>query len=140
MLLKDVMTKTLQRVSSRDTLMQAAALMRDHDIGMLPVADGETFIGTLTDRDITVRSTAEGRDPAATLVGDIMSTGVVFGYSEDETAKATQSMEKNQVRRLLVLDDQDQCVGVVSLGDIALRGDDPALSEELLEVLSKPAA
>jgi len=140
MMLKDVMTGTIQVIESGAPIRQAAKLMRDLDVGMLPVRDNEHLVGTVTDRDITVRATAESRDPETTPVSDIMTRGIISGYEDDETSSAIDAMEKNQVRRLVVLDGNDACVGIVSIGDIALRGNEPEMAEELLEEVSKPAA
>jgi len=140
MMLKDVMTGTIQVIESGAPIRQAAKLMRDLDVGMLPVRDNEHLVGTVTDRDITVRATAESRDPETTPVSDIMTRGIISGYENDETSSAIDAMEKNQVRRLVVLDGNDACVGIVSIGDIALRGNEPEMAEELLEEVSKPAA
>jgi CBS domain-containing protein len=140
MLIREVMSKNIQTVDAEGSIKQAAVLMRDMDVGMLPVQEGDRLVGTVTDRDITVRATANGRDPDGTTVQEVMTQGVVSAYEDADTGSAVETMEQKKVRRLLVLDRQDKCVGIVSLADIALRTGDPALSEELLEEVSKPAA
>ncbi len=140
MLIKDVMSKNIQTVDAQQPIRRAAVLMRDLDVGMLPVQEGERLVGTVTDRDITVRATANGREPDGTTVQEVMTQGIISAYEDAKTHSAVETMEQKKVRRLLVLDRDDKCVGVVSLGDIALRTGDPNLSEELLEEVSKPAA
>jgi CBS domain-containing protein len=140
MLLTEVMTGNIQMIENDASIHEAAMLMRDLDVGMLPVREGDRLVGTVTDRDITVRATAESRDPASTPVLEIMTHGIISGYEDDETDIAIETMKQNQVRRLLVLDHDDRCVGILSIGDIALRNGEPEMSEELLEEVSKPAA
>lgn len=139
MTLKDVMTTNIQMVKSDQPICDAARLMRDLDVGMLPVREGDQLIGTVTDRDITVRATAEGHDPETTPVAEIMTQGVVSGYEDEQTDHAIDTMKRYQVRRLIVLDRADSCVGIVSIGDIALRNGEPEKTEELLEEVSRPA-
>ena len=140
MMLREVMTANVRTIESAASIRQAAMMMRDIDVGMLPVIDAGKLVGTLTDRDITVRATAEARDPEGTPVSEIMTRDVVSAYEDEETSAAVSAMEQKQVRRLLVLDHADNCVGVVSLGDLALRGGEPEMSEELLEEVSRPSA
>lgn len=137
MQLKDVMHKGFESVDSDDSIRRAAALMRTLDVGMLPVVDHDRLVGTITDRDITVRATANGASPDQTPVSDVMSPGVVFGYEEDDVRKAAGTMEEARVRRLLVLDRADKCVGILYLGDLALEADEP-LSGEVVREVSRP--
>mgnify|MGYP006285081799 FL=1 len=140
MMLREVMTANVRTIESAASIRQAAMMMRDIDVGMLPVLDAGKLVGTLTDRDITVRATAESRDPEGTPVSEIMTRDVVSAYEDEDASNAVSTMEQKQVRRLLVLDHADNCVGVVSLGDVALRSDEPEMAEELLEEVSRPSA
>lgn len=140
MQLRDIMTKGFQMIDHSESVRRAAELMRDLDVGMLPVLEENQLVGTITDRDITVRATATGASPDEIPVGNIMSRGVIFGYEDDDAQSAAATMEEKQVRRLLVLDHGDKCVGVVSIGDLALRGSDQALSGEVLQGVSQPGA
>ena len=137
MQLKDVMHKGFESIDVADNIQRAAAVMKSLDVGMLPVMEDDRLVGTITDRDITVRATATGAAPDKTPVSDVMSRGVVFGYEEDDVRKAAGTMEEAQVRRLLVLDRADKCVGILSLGDLALETDEP-LSGEVVREVSKP--
>jgi CBS domain-containing protein len=119
---KDVMTTNVVYLSSQTTLAEAARTMREQDIGDVVVADGPSLAGLLTDRDIAVRAVAEGRDPDATTVGEIMTRDLITVRPDDTIQQAALLMRDRAVRRLLVCDD-DGLVGVVSIGDLAERID-----------------
>jgi CBS domain-containing protein len=121
-----------------DTIGKAALRMKSLDIGLLPVCDGSRLIGVLTDRDIVLRGVAEGRDPATTTVKEIMTAKVVYCFTTDSVRGAADLMEERQVRRLPVLDKDRQLVGIVSLGDIAVRTHKGKLAGEVLERVSEP--
>lgn len=139
MQLRDIMTKGFQMIDHSESVRRAAELMRDLDVGMLPVLEENQLVGTITDRDITVRATATGASPGEIPVANVMSRGVIFGYEDDDAESAAATMEEKQVRRLLVLDHGDKCVGVVSIGDLAIRGSDQTLSGEVLQRVSQPS-
>ena len=103
MQLKDVMTRGVEVARPDETLMEAAQKMRALDVGPLPVADGIEIVGMLTDRDITVRATAEGLDPKSATVEEVMTPEVVFCYEDDDVKDAAKLMAENQLRRLIVL-------------------------------------
>src|SRR6266498_1752210 len=92
--LRDVMTKDVKVVGPFSTLREAAEQMAQLDIGALPVSDGEKLIGMVTDRDITIRATAEGRDPNVTKVTDIMTPDLVYCYDDDSTDEAARKMRQ----------------------------------------------
>lgn len=117
----EVMTPDPQSVPPEESLRAAAELMQNLDIGVLPVCDGDTLVGMLTDRDIAVRSVAGGLVPESTCVGDIMSPDLVFCTPEQDIGEAMKLMGDRQVRRLPVIDDSRRLVGIVSLADLALR-------------------
>jgi CBS domain-containing protein len=139
MQLRDIMTKGFQMIDHSESVRRAAELMRDLDVGMLPVLEENQLVGTITDRDIAVRATATGASPDEIPVANVMSRGVIFGYEDDDAESAAATMEEKQIRRLLVLDHGDKCVGVVSIGDLAVRGSDQSLSAEVLQKVSKPS-
>jgi CBS domain-containing protein len=120
---KDVMTTNVVYLPSETTIADAAQTMREQDIGDIAVADGETLLGLLTDRDIVVRAVAERRDPDATTVGEIMTRDLVMVRSDDTIQQAALLMRDKAIRRLLVCDDNQGLVGVVSIGDLAERID-----------------
>lgn len=131
----EVMSKNVQFVHENDDVRDAARKMRDVEIGFLPVCDSETnkLIGTLTDRDITIRMAAEGRTPDVP-VEEIMSTAPLFCHANDDLAVARSLMEAHQVSRMIVLDEHNQLAGVISLADIASQG----TSGETLREIKQP--
>jgi CBS domain-containing protein len=139
MRLSDVMTRQVEVVRPDDTLEEAAARMSSLDIGPLPVCDGDRLVGMLTDRDITVRATAAGRDPKTTLVRDVMTEQVVYAFDDQDTNDAARLMEKHGIRRLVILNRDKRLVGIISLGDLAVDTQDDQLSGEVLERVSEPA-
>jgi CBS domain-containing protein len=131
------MTKDFEWVGQGESVRHAAELMRDHDVGLLPIIEDDKVIGTLTDRDITVRGVAQGIDPE-TPVSRIMSAHVHATYADEEVEAAADLMQREQIRRVVVLNRDDHCVGIVSLGDLALRPQQRDLGGEVLEEVSKP--
>src|SRR5437762_9234441 len=137
MLLKDVMSRDVRVVEPGATLKHAAQIMKEIDAGVIPVTKGEHVVGMLTDRDITVRATAEGRDPNSTRVRDVMSADVVYCFEDQDVQDAAHMMEDRQIRRLVVLNRDKRLVGIMSLGDLAVHTEDEELGgEELSETLS----
>ncbi len=132
----DIMTPDPITVPPRATLQRAAQLMDEFNVGALPVCEGPVLLGIITDRDIAVRSVAAGQDPTATLVGEVMSSKVRVCRCNVEVDKVLGEMARVQIRRLLVLDEAQQLVGVISLGDFAVR--DPAGVEATLRLISLP--
>lgn len=119
----EIMSTDVQVIGPQETLRSAARLMQELDVGALPVCDGERLLGMLTDRDITVRGVAEGLKPDESCVGDVMSAEVLYATEDQSADEALQMMGQQQVRRLPVIDGDKHLVGVVSLGDFALRQD-----------------
>ena len=139
MQLKEVMTRGVEVVRPNTGLKQAAEKMKDLDIGALPVSDGKSLIGMLTDRDITVRAVAEGRDPLVTEVKDVMTTDVVYCFEDQDVKEAAQIMADRQIRRLPIIDRDKRLVGIVSLGDLAVDISDDSVASDALEGISEPA-
>ena len=139
MQLREVMTPDVEVIGSNIRLKDAAAKMKELDVGLMPVCDGEKLRGLLTDRDITVRATAEGKDPLKTKVSEIMSADVVFCFEDQDVEEAINLMEVKQIRRMPILDRDKRLVGIVSLGDIAVRTGDQKLTGETLREVSEPA-
>ena len=139
MLVRDIMTRRVECVSPEDTLQTAARKMRDLDVGPMPVCgpDGK-LAGMLTDRDITVRATADGKDPKATKVRESMTPDVVFVYEDQDTGEAVRTMKERQVRRVLVLNREKKLSGIVALGDLSVDADKRQAGEVLKDV-SEPA-
>ncbi len=118
----ELLMKTfVESVSSQDSVETAARLMRDRNIGFLPVRDesSERVVGTLTDRDITTRVVAD-RKPGTTPVGTIMTRDVVACRPDDDIATAEELMGENLVSRIMCIDEEGDLVGVISLSDLAV--------------------
>jgi CBS domain-containing protein len=113
------MTKGVEVVRPAETLQEAARKMKLLDIGPLPVCDGDKVVGMLTDRDITIRVTAEGLDPKHTKVRDIMSKDVITVQDDQDVQQAAELMQARKVRRVLVLNRDKRLAGIVSLADLA---------------------
>jgi CBS domain-containing protein len=131
--IQDVMTKDVQFISPEETVRRAAQMMDEFNVGSIPVCDGDKLVGMITDRDITVRSTAAGQAPEKTRVGDVMSTDVRTCYAGQSVDEVLGQMGDVQIRRVPVVDQQShKMVGIVSLGDMATKhsaGIDHALEE-----------
>ena len=138
MKVSEAMTASVVTVSRDTPLADAARLMRDSDVGPLPVADAGRLVGVLTDRDITIRAVADGKDPFSTRVDEVMTPKVVCCLDTDEVERAAEMMQSAQLRRLLVVDEAGRLAGIVSLGDIAVRTGNDSLSGETLQHVSEP--
>jgi CBS domain-containing protein len=139
MLVRDVMTKGAECVRPTDSLQEAASKMKTLDVGPLPVCEGDHLVGMITDRDITVRATAEALPPGLGRVRDVMTPGVVSCFEDQDVQEAARLMQEHQVRRLVVLNRDRRLAGIVSLGDLAVETGDEKLAGETLERVSEPA-
>ena len=138
MKLSEIMTREVEIIQPDDTLQAAAQKMRDRDIGFLPVCDGESLMGVLSDRDLTIRALADGMDINVMLGRDLMTTPAIYCFDDQDVKEAAKIMEENQIRRLVVLSrDDKRLVGVVSLGDLARNGITD-LSGQVLQRVSEP--
>ena len=135
MKVSEVMTPNPRTVQLSDTIEDAARIMRDEDTGAVPVIEDDRVVGMITDRDIVIRAVADG-DFECTL-DDIVSDDVVCATPEMTTAEAAELMSEHQIRRLPVVDDDDQLVGIVSLGDIAVKEGRDARTGDTLENISE---
>jgi len=139
MQLKELMTRNPEVIQPNQTLQVAAQRMRDLGVGLMPVCDGDHLKGMLSDRDITVRATAEGLDPTTAPVSQVMSPEVLYSYEDEEDVVGAALMEQHQVRRLMVLDRGHRLTGVVSLGDLATKSSKSRLTGGALEEISEPS-
>jgi CBS domain-containing protein len=135
--INDLMTRDPIFVDPHDTVQRAAQLMDELNVGSLPVCRGQTLLGIVTDRDITVRATAVGLDPASTEVNLVMSDRVRCCTPQDSAADVLHLMSQVQIRRLPVVDAARRVIGMVSLGDIAAR--EPEGVQDTLRCISTPA-
>lgn len=138
MKIREIMTTNPKFAGEDDTVVKAAQTMRDVDVGAMPVKNTDGRItGIVTDRDMAVRIIAEGKNPGEVKIAQIMSTNPFTCNVEDSVESAARAMEKNQVRRLVVMDG-DNPVGVVSLGDVAVKTPGKELSGKTVEGVSQP--
>jgi len=139
MRIRDVMTPGAECTRPETSLQEAAERMKNLDVGSLPVCENDRLVGMLTDRDITVRATAGACDPCSTHVRDVMTPDVVYCFEDQEISDASRLMEDHQIRRLVVLNRAKRLVGIVSLGDLAVKAPEKGRSEATLEGVSEPA-
>ena len=132
----DIMTRSIATVQREETLQAAAQRMREMDVGSLPVLDGKALVGIVTDRDIAIRGVAEGMVAQESRVADVMTADVVWCRADDSIEAVMAEMGDAQVRRLPVLDADNEIVGVVALGDLATR--QSAHIDETLREISTP--
>lgn len=138
MKLKDIMTEKVEVVGPDSSLYEAARKMRNLQVGALPVCDGERLVGMLTDRDLTVRAVAEGRDPKTAFVRDSMTPEIMYCLEDQDAYEAEQLMAQKQIRRLPVLNRDKRLVGIVSLGNLATKTDQTRAVGKTLEKVSEP--
>ena len=136
--LKEIMTPHVEVIAPKASISEAAQKMSHLDIGPLPVCEGERLVGMLTDRDITVRAVAAGRDPVTTLVREVMTPDLIYGFEDQGLEDAARLMEQYQIRRLPVLNRSNQLVGMVALGDLAVHAGTRPVAAEVLEQVSEP--
>lgn len=134
--IRTLMTKNPRSVESGSNVMEAARLMRDENVGIVPIVEGEKLIATLTDRDITVRVVAEGKSPESTTVGEIASRELVTIDPQQDLDEALRLMARHQVRRLPVVEEDGKLVGIVAQADIA-RSASGEQTGNLVEDISK---
>jgi CBS domain-containing protein len=139
MLVRDIMTRRFETIDQDAAIRSAAQRMRDLDVGMLPVHQDGDIVGTVTDRDITIRVTAVGADPRRTPVRDAMSNEVFACVEDDDLKQAARIMEDHQIRRLMVQNDDGVFTGILSLADLAHHHETERLSARILEEVTQPA-
>lgn len=138
----EVMSRDVRHVGPAERLQRAAQMMRELDVGALPVCDREQLVGMVTDRDIVVRGTAAGLAPDEACVADVMSEGVRWCFEDQTVDEVMRQMGDSQVRRIPVVSDerQRQLVGIVALADLARRGDEPVADSPAGQLLGKVSA
>jgi CBS domain-containing protein len=132
--IRDLMTENPCSVDADKSVAYAAKMMRDEDVGLAPVVEGDKLIGTLTDRDIAIRVVAEGKDSDQTTVREVASTNVVTIDPQQDLDEALRLMAKHQVRRLPVVEEDGRLVGVVAQADVAREGDDKQTGQVVQEI------
>jgi len=132
----DVMTPGNEIARPDQSVQEAAQLMAEVDTGALPVGENDRLLGMITDRDIAVRVTAEGKDPKQTQVHEVMTSGVRYCFDDEDVEHVAQNMADQQVRRLMVVNRNKRLVGIVSLGDVSI-GQPPQVSGSALRGMSQ---
>ena len=122
--IRDLMTDNPRSIDAEKPVAYAAKMMRDEDVGLAPIVQGDRLVGTLTDRDIAIRVVAEGRDPETTTVREVASTDLVTIDPEQSLDEALRLMAQHQVRRLPVVEEDGRLVGVLAQADVARQGED----------------
>ena len=121
---QDLMTRNPCSIDADKSVAYAAKMLRDEDVGLAPIVDGDRLVGTVTDRDIAIRVVAEGKDPESTTVKDIASINLVTVNPRQDLDEALKLMAKHQVRRLPVIEESGRLVGLVAQADIARSAGD----------------
>ena len=134
--IKDIMTSDVHIILPDCIVQEAAQKMLKLGVGALPVCDGEKILGIVTDRDITLRAVASGRDIQNTKAREIMSSPIVYCFENQDIEEVSRIMEVKQIRRLVVLNQEKKLVGIVSLGDVAVKTGRDDLAGEILEKVS----
>jgi CBS domain-containing protein len=132
---REIMTSDVRTATRGMSLQDAARMMRDGDMGSVPVVEGGKLVGIVTDRDIVVRCLAEGRD-AGTPVGEAMTTEIFSVKPDDFVFEAIRLMGDKQVRRLPVVDADGRLAGIIAIADVALETEDEREIAETMEEIS----
>ena len=138
MKVNEIITPDPKCISPDASLAEAAQQMKLLDVGMLPVCENDRLVGTITDRDITVRAVAKDLVPHDATVGQVMTREIVYCLEDENIKTAALLMEERQIRRLPVLNRDKRLVGILSLGDLAIRTGKEKLAGQVLERVSEP--
>jgi CBS domain-containing protein len=130
MKVKEIMTADIKRATPDNTLIDIAAMMRDQDVGALPVVQDGELRGIVTDRDIVVRAIADGKEPSTTTVQEVLSENLESVEPDDDVEEAADLMASRQIRRLPVVQG-GKLIGMVTLGDIAVKHEESTASHAL---------
>ena len=137
MKVREIMTENPAVCLTTTSLQETARMMHDYDCGCIPVVEGENSkkpIGMITDRDITIRTVAHGKNPLGMTAGEIMSEQVITVTPETSVQECSNLMKDNQVRRIAVIDENGACCGMVAQADIAINASEDTTGEVVQEV------
>ena len=132
--IKDAMTSNPKTVTSDQTVVDAARIMKQEDAGVVPIVDGDRLVGVVTDRDITITVVAEGKDPQSTRVTEIASRDLVTVDPQQDLDEALRLMAQHQVRRLPVVEEDGRLVGILAQADVAQHATDERTGEVVEEI------
>jgi CBS domain-containing protein len=139
---REIMSKNPTCVTPDTPLIDAARLMKEENIGVVPVVESSNsrrLVGVLTDRDIAIRAVAEGRDGATTSVGHVMSTDIHTSTPDDSVNDIMALMGSEQIRRIPIVDERGDVVGIIAQADIVLEANDNKKAERTVEKISEPS-
>ncbi|KAB2912421.1 MAG: CBS domain-containing protein [Hyphomicrobiaceae bacterium] len=139
MKVKQAMHSGAQWVEPGTPLTELARLMREHNIGAIPIGENDRLVGMVTDRDIVCRGLAAGLDLSSATARDVMSKGIYYCRDTQDVADAARTMEQKKVRRLPVIDQDKRLIGILSVGDISRTGE-RALCGEIVQAVAARAA
>ncbi len=134
MRIADVMTRDVRVIQPDRTVREAARVMDEMNVGVLPVCDGRRLVGMVTDRDIVLRVVAEGKDPQASTVGEVASKDLVTVDPQQDLDEALRLMAQHQVRRLPVVEEDGRLVGILAQADVAQEGSDAKTGQLVQEI------
>ncbi len=132
---QDLMTSNPKTIESGSSVVEAARIMRDEDVGIVPIVDGGRLVGTITDRDIAVKVVADGKDVQSTTVGPVASRDLVTVDPQQDLDEALRLMAQHQVRRLPVVEEDGRLVGILAQADVA-REATPEQTGRVVEEIS----
>lgn len=135
--LREIMTDNTITTTKESSLFEVAEMMKKHDVGIIPVVEGKKLVGVITDRDMVIRGMAEKRTESASVY-EVMSTDVVSASPDMTVDEAAQLMAKEQIRRLPIVEN-GELVGIVAIGDLAVRKDSEEEAGEALSQISEPS-
>jgi CBS domain-containing protein len=136
MLVRDIMHSGVKVINHKLTVEQAAKMMAENDIGSIPVEKNDKLIGMITDRDITIRVIATGKNPKVTKVSECMTEGINYCFDDNELDVVARKMKENKQRRLPVINRQKRLVGIISLAEITNIRLEPNMAKEILSTLT----
>jgi CBS domain-containing protein len=132
--IREFMSSYLETIAANDSVQHAAGRMRAFDLGCLLVRDDQELVGMITDRDITVRVTAAGKNPRTTAVSEVMSPGLICCNEDQDVEEVARMMEINQLHRLALIDREGHPTGIISLGDLARNGYEELAARVLIAI------
>jgi CBS domain-containing protein len=133
---QDLMTANPRTIASDGSVVEAAKIMRDEDVGLVPIVDADRLVGTITDRDIAIKVIAEGKDGRSTTVGEVASRDLVTVDPQQDLDEALRLMAQHQVRRLPVVEEDGRLVGILAQADVA-REATPQQTGRVVEEISE---
>jgi CBS domain-containing protein len=132
--IREFMSSYLETIAAHDSVQHAAGRMRAFDLGCLLVRDDQELVGMITDRDITIRVTATGKNPRTTAVSEVMSPGLICCNEDQDVEEVARMMEINQLHRLALIDREGHPTGIVSIGDLARNGYEDLAARVLIAI------